>query len=146
MHANDHRGFYPLGGVIDVMGSSVPDNPSRLGDGSMQRYDYYNNVSYSGVPPVLTGLPGALSPYLTGTAASSAIFGYAAEDDFVNAEPLRESFMCPSDETIVANMNAADAALAANPLATPYYSSGAPKWIYCSFGGTYVQGYSSYAF
>ena len=101
MHANDHKGYYPLGGAIDVSGTdSLADNPSYLGDAAQQLYDYYENTSYSNAGSVVvSGLPGSLAPYLGATGNSSAIFGYQAEDNYVNSEPLRESFICPSDLT-----------------------------------------------
>jgi prepilin-type N-terminal cleavage/methylation domain-containing protein/prepilin-type processing-associated H-X9-DG protein len=147
LHANDHKGYFPLGGIIDVSGSnSLPDNPSDLGDAAQRLYDYYANGAAQNSAAVLSGLPGALAIYLGATGTTSAIAGWQAEDNYVNAEPLRESFICPSDLTTQNNFAAADAAVAANSAATPYYSGGAPRWVYCNFGGTYVQGYSSYAF
>ena len=145
MHANDHRGFYPLAGEVDVGGSNmIPDNPGKLGDGSMQRYDYYNNGAGPGGALVLSTMPAALAVYLSPGAASSSIFGWQAEDNYTNAPPLRDAFLCPSDETALNNINTSDAALAANPAATPYLS--APKWIHCQNGGTYANGWSSYTF
>ena len=148
LHANDHKGYFPLGGAIDVSGTdSLADNPSILGDAAQQLYDYYENTSYSNAGSVVvSGLPGSLAPYLGSTGNTSAIFGYQAEDNYVNSEPLRESFTCPSDLTTQNNFAIADGALAANSSATPYYSNGAPRWVWCNTGGTYVQGYSSYAF
>ncbi len=149
MHANERQGYFPLAGIIDVSGSnSLADNPKDLGDPTLKRYDYYNNATSGSGYLIPSAMPAALAPYLTGTAAASAVQGWVMEDDFNNAEPLRDSFMCPSDEITANNQYNADAYLIANPPPAnpPYYTFGAPRWIYCSTGGTYVQAYSSYGF
>ena len=91
-----------------------------------------------------SSLPAALAVYLTSAAASSSVFGWAAEDNYTNAPPLRDAFLCPSDETSLEDINSTDAQLAANSAATPYLA--APKWLYCSTGTTYASGWSSYSF
>jgi len=150
MHANDHKGYYPLGGWIDVSGTdSLADNPSELGDASQQLYDYYENASYSlATSVVVSALPGSLAPYLGATGNNAAIFGYQAEDNYINSEPLRESFICPSDLITQNNFAVADGALASASTSpyTPYNADGSPVWVRCGTGGTYVNGWSSYAF
>lgn len=146
MHANERQGYFPLAGLIDVSGTnSLADNPKYLGDPTLKRYDYYNNSAPPGYL-VVSSMPAALAPYLTGAAATSNGYGWQAEDNFTNAAPLRDSFMCPSDELTFNNQTAADAALAASSSATPYNSMNAPRWITCVTGGTFVQGFSSYGF
>ena len=137
--------FIPSPALLTWMGViRPPDNPSKIGDGTMQRYDYYDNGAGAGGALCVSSLPAALAVYLSPAAASSSVFGWQAEDNYTNAPPLRDAFLCPSDETALNNINTSDAALAANSAATPYTS--APKWVYCSFGGTYVCGWSSYCF
>jgi prepilin-type N-terminal cleavage/methylation domain-containing protein/prepilin-type processing-associated H-X9-DG protein len=147
MHANDHHGYYPLGGWIDVSGTdSVADNPSYLGDAAQRLYDYYENTSYVNAGSVVvSALPGSLAPYLGATGNTAAIFGYQSEDNYINSEPLRESFICPSDLITQNNFSVADGA-PASASTTPYSSDGSPVWVRCGTGGTYVNGWSSYAF
>ncbi len=109
MHANDHRGYMPLAGVIDVSGSgTIPDNPTPLGDGSMQRYDYYANAAGGGYLCV-NALPASIATYLGLPSTSSLTMGYQSANQLTNSSPLRDHFICPSDETILTNFTQADA-------------------------------------
>ena len=147
LHATDRKGYFPLAGTIDVGGQEqIPDNPQYLSD-TGNRYDYYANGAAQNSAAVIAGLPGALAPYLGGASQAPAIAGWVAEDNYVNSPPLRQSFLCPSDLTTANNFAVADGWIAANPTntSTSPYESGA-KWVYCNKGGTYVSGYSSYAF
>ena len=93
MHAQDHRGCFPLAGNINpAAGSSC--HPQDLGDGSMQKYDYFSNDG-GGANIVPTAFPEAFAPYLGVEVVS---------DGWWNADPamltgvLRDAFQCPSDE------------------------------------------------
>ena len=133
MHAQDHRGYYPLAGNINLNNNVNPannaalanDHPQDLGDGSMQRYDYFANNS-DGTDIIPTALPEALATYL-GTQPVSV--GWQAVDASMMTGVLRDAFMCPSDQI--------------NPLQTDYLQ--APQWIN-NQAGNYLQAWSSYGY
>ena len=90
MHANDHKGYYPVQGNMSGGGAS----PANLSDIEQAKYDY---CIYTPGNPRVTALPLALSPYITGKPA--------AGDSIANAQaaltqqgPVQEAFTCPSDE------------------------------------------------
>ena len=56
MHSNEHRGFFPLSGLI-YNGATNTASPKGLGDGTMQRYDYFNNSTTTPTTLVLDALP-----------------------------------------------------------------------------------------
>jgi prepilin-type processing-associated H-X9-DG protein/prepilin-type N-terminal cleavage/methylation domain-containing protein len=134
MHANEHRGYYPLGGHIDASGGS--NCPMTVGDGSMQKYDYFDNGGFL----FISSLPSALAPYLGLPSSTSSTPGWQHEDMITDTSPLRDYFMCPSDDTIVNSFSQEDA----NSTPTNPNYGGGPKWIANNNGGTYVSGYSDY--
>jgi prepilin-type processing-associated H-X9-DG protein len=128
MHANEHRGYLPLGGNI-VPGSDLNgfDDPQSLGDGARERYDYYQNTpGYIRV----TAIPAALAPYIGSQIIRDDLWSDVEAD--IGTGPVQEAFLCPSDE---------------NTIERTY---GAPLWIRDYAGGglntTYLTGWSSYGF
>jgi prepilin-type N-terminal cleavage/methylation domain-containing protein len=149
MHASEHKGYYPLAGLIYI-GTTGSGNTSAqgLGDAGMQRYDYFNNQKTSNQSR-LASLPLGLAPYLGLPSAGSPNPGYEWANTFCNANPLRTFFTCPSDETVLNKLNTADALLAASngdPVAANNPYGTGPKWWWCNNGGNYLNGWSSYGF
>lgn len=92
MHANEHRGYYPLAGEIfenPLTGHPNDATPLELGDSSRVRYSYFDT------PTRVAPMPIALAPYLgqsnlrTDTATNAA-------DDYTRGSTLR-IFTCPSN-------------------------------------------------
>jgi prepilin-type processing-associated H-X9-DG protein len=128
MHANEHRGYLPLGGNI-VPGSDLNgfDDPQSLGDGIRQRYDYYQNTpGYIRV----TAIPAALAPYIGSQTIRDDLWSDVEAD--IGTGPVQEAFLCPSDENTIER------------------NYGAPQWIRNYAGGngneTYLTGWTSYGF
>jgi prepilin-type N-terminal cleavage/methylation domain-containing protein/prepilin-type processing-associated H-X9-DG protein len=145
MHASEHKGYFPLAGLLFVNGGAANSSAQGLGDAGMQRYDYFANNGTNSQR--LASLPIALAPYL-GLPAGSPHPGYQWANTFCNANPLRTFFTCPSDEIVLNKLNADDAKLAAaggDPVAAgnPYVDG--PRW-FNSAGGNYLNGWSSYGF
>ncbi len=148
MHSNEHRGFFPLSGLI-YNGATNTASPKGLGDGTMQRYDYFNNSTTTPTTLVLDALPCALSVYLGLPSSSMPGQGYKWEDAYANTLPLRAYFTCPANEELIAaKWEPEDAVMAADngdPTVHNPYGNGA-RWWNCTFGGNYTNGYSSYGF
>jgi len=131
MHAGDHRGYFPLAGNMAQLASGItPDTPQAVGDGSMQRYDYYQD---SGAPPsTVTAMPMALAPYLGVPVVSN---GWQNVMNAMARAPLVLDFICPSDDyglmQVLGNTN---------------YAGGfvSPTWIWN--GANTLYGWSSYGY
>jgi prepilin-type N-terminal cleavage/methylation domain-containing protein/prepilin-type processing-associated H-X9-DG protein len=93
IHVSDHRGYLPLGAEIYV--SVGYPSPKDLGDSAMQRYDYFLN--YTSVPPEATCIPEAVASYLRAAPGESTTWP-AVIYDMQAAGPLRNAFICPSDQ------------------------------------------------
>ena len=136
MHAQDHHGYYPLAGNMEyippVTGAfGVLDTPQGVGDGAMQRYDYYVDQGYGNGPDVLTALPAALAPYLGVPFAAN---GYQAVMNGMSSGTLQYDFICPSDEYALTQ---AGATLGLGAVST--------MWIW-NTAGNKLYGWSSYGF
>jgi prepilin-type processing-associated H-X9-DG protein len=146
MHANEHRGYFPLSGLI-FNGVNNPATPNGLGDGSMQRYDYFSNATSNSL--VLGALPCALATYLGLPSGSTGGQGYKWQDAYANMLPLREYFTCPANQELInAKWDPEDAVMNADggdPTIHNPYGNGA-RWWYCVKNGNYTNGYSSYGF
>jgi len=97
MHAQDHRGYYPLAGNLSSIpgADSTKDDANDCADGTRQRYDYYiNNEPPQSGTPQITALPEALAPYLGMTAVS---WGWMEVMQSLSTPPVSEIFACPSD-------------------------------------------------
>jgi prepilin-type N-terminal cleavage/methylation domain-containing protein/prepilin-type processing-associated H-X9-DG protein len=132
MHAQDHRGYFPLAGnlaSIPNYKTSQGDTPQDCGDGSMQRYDYYEDAGYGNSPPIITALPEALAPYLGAQVAAN---GYALTMQAMGSGPMHDDFICPSDE------------YAAAQNATVWTTS-SPGWVW-NVAKNKLYGWSSYGF
>jgi len=126
MHANDHKGYLPLAGNI-VPGTDLNgvDDSQSLGDGSKQKYVYYENTpgQYR-----VTALPAALAPYIANQSVRDDSWQNVEAD--IGTGPIQDAFLCPSDENTIDRT----------------YS--ARQWIHNYAGGneTYLTGWSSYGF
>jgi prepilin-type processing-associated H-X9-DG protein len=124
MCANEHRGFFPLGGNLFPQGGGVPCTPTNLGDATQQRYTYFNNGDGNFLP---TAIPAALAPYL----GNQNVRGDNWEDadaDIQAQGPLQDAFICPADQPTIDR------------------SYPAPQWIVAPYTGNYLNGWSSYGF
>jgi prepilin-type N-terminal cleavage/methylation domain-containing protein/prepilin-type processing-associated H-X9-DG protein len=93
IHVSEHRGYLPLGAEIYVSDSLPTAND--VGDPSMQRYDYFLN--YTSAPPEATCIPEAVASYLRAAPGESTTWP-AVIYDMEAAGPLRNAFICPSDQ------------------------------------------------
>jgi prepilin-type processing-associated H-X9-DG protein/prepilin-type N-terminal cleavage/methylation domain-containing protein len=128
MHANEHRGFMPLVGNINLqneVGGGSTNTPQQLGDAQMQKWDYYaDGGGGTNIRP--TALPLALAPYIGAVVVT---------DTWQNAKaamlvgPMRDAFMCPADVI--------------NPEQSTY--TNAPTWIQNQAGQS-LSGWTSYGF
>jgi prepilin-type N-terminal cleavage/methylation domain-containing protein/prepilin-type processing-associated H-X9-DG protein len=143
MHAQDHRGYYPLAGNLsDIPGAdSTKDDPKDVADGSMQRYDYYinNEPPYtSPQTPQITALPEALAPYLGMQIASN---GWEAVMQSLATPPVSEIFACPSDFYTLQNDGTGNwQGAVANNTSWVWTASGGPS------KGPALYGWSSYGY
>jgi prepilin-type N-terminal cleavage/methylation domain-containing protein/prepilin-type processing-associated H-X9-DG protein len=128
-HANEHRGYCPLAGNMSFLPSGAATyTPTGVGDGAMQRYDYYYDSSAAGAAPlIVTALPEALAPYLGIPIADN---NYTAVVAAMQAHPLVDDFTCPADEFTFAEIAQTS-------------HTAAPWWIWKN-GGTTLYGWSSY--
>ena len=128
MHANEHRGYFPLAGFIYVNGNpGIPPTPQNLGDGVRQRYDYYfdngGNPDHDYYP---TSLPAALSPYLYKQVRGDSWQNVDA--DVTAPGPLSDAFLCAADE------------------ASFQRTYGQTTWLHNAAENITRRGYSSYGF
>ena len=123
MHANEHRGYMPLAGNIYVaVGAPKNANPKDVGDGAMQRYDYYPDTHGLMLMP----MPDALAPYLGAPQVSQ---DWLTIENAMMTGVYRSAFQCPTDEY--------------NAMQTVMWP--APLWINNQNGNTFV-GWSSYGY
>jgi prepilin-type processing-associated H-X9-DG protein/prepilin-type N-terminal cleavage/methylation domain-containing protein len=91
MHANDHRGYMPLAGLMWTPGNAT--TPDALNDSKQQKYDYYQES-----PGVLKccSTPGGIGRYLGQTMDFGSLSGITKS---MSEGPIRKLFNCPSDMT-----------------------------------------------
>ncbi len=123
--ANEHRGYLPLAGTIYIKGGLAPATPSNIGDGSRQRYTYFDYDGGGNYMP--TSPTAALAPYL-GAATVRGDNYTDANADIQAPGPLQDAFLCPSDE----------------PTINRTYGAGA--LIIDRFNNDALNGWSSYGF
>jgi prepilin-type processing-associated H-X9-DG protein len=124
MCANEHRGFFPLGGTLYPQFGTVPCTPVNLGDATRQRYTYFDNGGGDFLP---TAIPAALAPYL-GNQSVRGDSWQDADADLQAQGPLQDAFICPADQPTIDR------------------SYPAPQWISAFNTGNYLNGWSSYGF
>ena len=132
MHAGDHRGFFPLAGALEKIPnhtSSQGDTAQDCGDGTMQKYDYYDDSGYGNSPPIITALPEALAPYLGAQVAAN---GYSLGMQAMCSGPMHDNFICPSDD-FAATQNEST------------WTTNSPGWVW-NASGNKLYGWSSYGF
>ena len=93
LHANDHRGYMPLAGLIN----SVPGGPPPYGttpddvlDPKRQKYEYYGTTTLH-----ITSTAAGVGKYLN---QDMDFTSKATLEDSMNAGPTRKIFTCPSDK------------------------------------------------
>ena len=122
LHANDHKGYMPLGGnIAPGTGTENPDDPATLGDTSRQLYDYYDNDVNT---VCVTAMPAALAPYIAQAVRDDS--WQDVDADIQAPGPIQNSFICPCDE---------------NTINRTYT---APQWIHNVGTATFLNGWSSY--
>jgi len=123
LFSNEHRGYFQLGGSLFPDAGTVPSTPVNLSDGTQQRYAYFDNGGGDFLP---TAIPAALSPYISRQVRGDS--WQHVDTDIQAAGPLQDAFLCPADEnTIQRNYNPT-------------------QWIYSSFTGNSLNGWTSYGF
>lgn len=88
MHAGEHKGHYPLSGVLWTPTGTVA-NPVGMGDASQQFYSYWASP-LNGNRPYLAPLPIAIAPYLGAPKPLTSV------QDYLNSNVSRV-FTCPSN-------------------------------------------------
>ena len=146
MHANEHRGYFPLAGYTFVTGNpGIPPTPQNLGDGTRQRYDYYYDNGATNPSYYPTALPAALSPYI-----ATQVRGDSWQDvltDMMAPGPLSDAFLCPSDEPTIERSYAEtiwiqNAAENINLRAYSSYGFNAEVFGWCDVGVGSLSGHS----
>ena len=91
LHANDHRGYMPLVGQIEVTAGNYANDSVSLGDQRMLKYEYYTN----GTTQNALGMPGSIAKYVgVDIDTSSAASVQAA----LSTGLFRKMMVCPSDK------------------------------------------------
>lgn len=124
LFANEHRGYYPLGGHLYPDAATVPCTPINLGDATRQRYGYSDN---GGGSFLATAMPAALAPYITDQRVRGDNW-VDVDADIQAYGPLQDAFLCPSDELSINRM---------------YVAS---EWIHDVYSNHYLNGWTSYGF
>jgi prepilin-type N-terminal cleavage/methylation domain-containing protein/prepilin-type processing-associated H-X9-DG protein len=93
LHANDHRGYMPLAGLINSLPNGAPPygtTPDDVQDPRRVRYEYY------GPPPMhITSAAAGVGKYLN---QDMDFTSKASIEASMNAGPTRKIFTCPSDK------------------------------------------------
>jgi prepilin-type processing-associated H-X9-DG protein len=90
LHANEHKGYMPLVGQIEVNNGSFGNDSITLGDPRMQRYEYYTNGNLNNA----LGMPGSIAKYINVDLDTSSA---AAVQAGLNKGIFNKLMICPSD-------------------------------------------------
>src|SRR4051812_34326520 len=91
MHANDHRGYMPIAGLVWTPGNA--STPDAMNDSKQQKYDYYQAGAGT---QMLCSTPGGIGKYLGQTMDFGSLAGITKS---MSEGPIRKLFNCPSDHT-----------------------------------------------
>ena len=93
LHANDHRGYMPLAGLINSLkstgGPPYGTTPDDVQDPMRQKYEYY------GTPPHITSAAAGIGKYLGQDMDFTSLAGI---EKSMNEGTTRKVFNCPSDK------------------------------------------------